>query len=145
MAHLTTIEPVKIYMGKLSHGCDLLEEMTDFCVKENIQLGRLEGLGAVQKARLGFYNQEVREYQFMSVDKPMEITHLVGNVSMKDGKPFVHAHITLADEEGNACGGHLCPGTIIFACEMIVQAFRGPVFARSKDSVTGLPLWEMKA
>ncbi len=34
---------------------------------------------------------------------------------MKDGEIFVHAHITLADRKGRAYGGHLMPGTMVFA------------------------------
>jgi predicted DNA-binding protein with PD1-like motif len=128
-------------MGKLSYGCDLLEELTAICQKENIRLGRIEALGAVQRAHLGFYDQHTREYQFLALSQPLEITKLIGNVSLKDGKPFVHAHVTLADEEGKAFGGHLAPGTVVFACEFIIEVFDGPVFERGLDEETGLPLW----
>lgn len=130
-------------MGKLSYGCDLLEELTAICRKENIRLGRIEALGAVQEARLGFYDQQRREYQFLTLSEPLEITMLIGNISLKDGDPFVHAHITLADEAGKAFGGHLAPGTVVFACEFIIVSFDGPVFERDFDGKTGLPLWTM--
>jgi len=68
---------------------------------------------------------------------------LVGNISLKDGRPFLHAHVTLADKEGHAFGGHLAPGTIVFVCELVVQALEGPEFTRELDQETGLPLWKM--
>ena len=144
MTNLKSIKPAGLYMGRLEHGGDLLEEITNFCIKEDIRLGRVEAFGAVQKVRLGYYNQENREYQFFNLNHRLEITKLVGNVSLKDGKPMVHAHITMADEKGNCYGGHLAPGTIIFACEIILQTFEGPVFERVYDEETGLPLWDMK-
>jgi len=131
------------FIGKLSHGSDLLEEITDICRKENIRLGRIEALGAVQRARLGFYDQQTHEYSFQVIDQPLEITKLVGNVSLKDGNPFVHAHITLTDKTGNAMGGHLAPGTLVFACEIILEILDGPILERGFDRVTGLPLWGM--
>ncbi len=143
---MTEFKPVKsreIFMGKLSYGCDLLEELTDVCVKRNVKLGRIEAIGAVQKARVGFYNQESREYQFSFLDCPLEIAHLIGNVSFKTGKPFVHAHVTLIDEEGKAHGGHLAPGTVVFACEFVLEAFDGARFERNPDEETGLPLWSI--
>jgi len=143
MAILKKVEPAGLYMGKLAHNGDLLDEITDFCTREGIHLGRIEGLGAVQKARLAYYNQETREYQFYHLNRNFEITKLVGNVSIKDGKPMVHAHITLADGKGNCYGGHLATGTVIFACELVVQAFDGPDFERGYDDETGLPLWDM--
>ncbi len=130
-------------MGRLGHGKDLLEELTSVCEKEGVKLGRVEALGALKRARVGFYNQESREYEFLEFDKQLEIANLVGNVSLRDGKPMVHAHITLSDQEGNAFGGHLAPGTIVFACEFVMQVFEGPEFARGHDDATGLPLWKM--
>ncbi len=54
---MTTIKKVaagKILMGKLGYSRDLLDEITRIGQEENIQLGRVKALGAVQKARLGF-------------------------------------------------------------------------------------------
>ena len=130
-------------IGKCRKGADLLEEITSLCAAEGVKLGRVEALGAAQKARLAFYDQEAREYRFFELDGPLEITNLVGNVSLKDGEPIVHAHVTLADAEGKAYGGHLVPGTIVFACEFCVQALEGPELARGSDEQTGLPLWQL--
>jgi len=131
------------FLGKLNHGADLLEELTAVCAAQEIRLGRVEALGAVKKARLAYYNQATREYQHFELDEPLEITKLTGNVSIKDGAPMVHAHVTLAGEDGRAYGGHLAPGTIVFACEFMVQALEGPAYTRVYDEETGLPLWDM--
>lgn len=143
MAIIKQVMPKTVFMGKLNHGGDLLEEITALCLRENIGLGRVSALGAVQKARLGFYDQQAREYRFILLDQPLEITNLIGNVSLKDNNPFVHAHVTLADKEGHVFGGHLAPGTVVFAGEIILEAYDGPCFSRSLDETTGLPLWAM--
>jgi hypothetical protein len=145
VAIMDRIEVVERFMGKLSYGADLLEELNEMCRMRNIRLGRLEGLGAVQKARLGYYDQQAHEYRFVEIDRGLEITKLVGNVSLKDGTPFVHAHLTLADGQGRAYGGHLAPGTVLFACEFILEVFEGPILQRVFDETTGLPLWAMSA
>ncbi|MBU1052297.1 MAG: DNA-binding protein [Proteobacteria bacterium] len=144
MTIFNKIESSELFMGKISNGSDLLEEITDICRKKSIMLGRIEAIGAVQKARLAFYNQQTREYQFITIDQPLEITQLVGNISLKDGEPVVHAHITFADKTGQAYGGHLAPGTVVFACEFIMEVFTGQVFERKPDKLTGLHLWEMR-
>ena len=143
MAVIREVKAVKMFMGKLKCGVDLLEEITRICVDKNIHLGRVEALGAVKKARLGYYNQKEREYHFYELDQTLEITSLVGNVSIKDGAPIVHAHVTFSDEDGHAYGGHLAPGTIVFACEIVIQVLDGPKFERRLDQETGLPLWNM--
>ena len=65
----------------------------------------------------------------------------IGNVSLKDGKPFIHAHILLADEQGKTIGGHLFSETIIYAGEINLQELTGKPMKRTYDSNTGLMLW----
>lgn len=143
MAQYKKAEAKQVIMGRLDYGSDLVEALTEVCLDNDIRLGRVEAIGAVQKACVGYYNQQTRSYEYHNIDQPVEITNLTGNISLKEGKPFVHAHITLTDSEGNASGGHLCPGTTVFACEFIIQAFDGPEFNRSHDAQTALPLWSM--
>ena len=143
MGILKKVKNKEVFMGRLKYGADLLEGLTGICQEKDIRLGRLEGIGAVQKARLGYYNQEKREYEFIVLDQPMEIIGLKGNVSIKEGDPMVHAHITLADSSGRAYGGHLAPGTIVFACEFLIERLEGFTLERGFDTETGLPLWTM--
>ena len=128
-------------MGRLTCGSDLLDELTHICTDKNIRLGRIEAIGAVQKAHIGYYDQDSREYRFNDIDKHLEILKLAGNISIKDGSPMVHAHITLADSDGRAFGGHLAQGTVVFACEYIIEPFEGKDLVRSHDPETDLPLW----
>jgi predicted DNA-binding protein with PD1-like motif len=143
MAEYNQAEAKHIFIGKLEHGADLLEELTAICKEKDIHLGKVEALGAVQKARLGYYNQDAKEYSFFELNKNLEITSLIGNISLRDGQPMVHAHITVSDSDGKAFGGHLAPGTIVFACEFVITTLDGPQLTRDHDEQTALPLWKM--
>ena len=143
MSKMIKITDGEKYIGRLSHGSDLLEEITDTCRKLGVCFGQIEAIGAVQKARLAYYDQAVQKYGHFEINEPLEIASLTGNVSSKNGEPMVHAHVTLADEKGRTYGGHLAPGTIAFAAEMVIQAFKEEPLERGKDEETGLPLWEI--
>ncbi|MBN2061167.1 MAG: DNA-binding protein [Deltaproteobacteria bacterium] len=143
MAEYKQIKFREVLMGKLGYGCDLLEELTRISVEHGITVGRVGAIGAVKKGCLGYYNQGTQAYQFRDFERPMEIAGLIGNVSLKDGNPFVHAHVTLADESGASYGGHLAPGNIVFACEFTMEIFDGPAFNRCFDKETGLQLWSI--
>ncbi len=132
-------------MGKLEHGSDLLGALTRICEERNVRLGRVELIGAVQKVRLAFYDQKKKVYGYREINEPLEITSLVGNVSLRDGKPMVHAHVNLANEKGEVFGGHLAPGSVVFAAEFCLQIFTGAELRRGHDEVTGLPLWSNEA
>jgi uncharacterized protein len=137
-----TMTPGPKIMGRLDQGNDLLAALTAISRTHNITLGEVQAIGDVSRARIGYYNQAKQQYQFIELAKPLEILSLTGNISLKDGEPFVHAHVTLADENGRAFGGHLAEGTVVFACEFILQAYGSPEpLARHLDKDTGLFLW----
>lgn len=141
MGILKEVKSTNVFMGRLRRGADLLDELTGICRDKGIRLGHIEAVGAVRKACIGFYDQERRGYRYINIDEPLEITNLTGNISVKDGSPFVHAHVTLSDSSGRAFGGHLAQGTIVFACECRIEIYEGPAFERRLDRDTGLSLW----
>jgi len=143
MAVCNEVQSKGIFIGRLNHNSDLLEELTSLCRDKNIGLGHIEAIGAVSRAQIGFYDQSRQEYRFTKLDKNLEITSLIGNISIRDGEPMVHAHLTLADAQGSVYGGHLAPETIVFACEFIIHAYEGPRLCRLYDGDTGLPLWKI--
>ncbi|UCE28086.1 MAG: DUF296 domain-containing protein, partial [Candidatus Coatesbacteria bacterium] len=67
---------------------------------------------------------------------------LTGNVSLNEGEPFVHCHLTVADRDGNAFGGHCLPGCEIFVCELaIIELIGDPPIREPKDECGGLAVW----
>ena len=132
----------KTIMGRINKDDDLLVSINSFLLGNKIQTGKIEGIGAIQKGCIGFYNQDTKEYQTISVNKPMEVVSLIGNVSLKEGNPFAHCHISLADENGDIKGGHLMEGCVVFAFEFVVTVFDGSALIRGFDEETKLPLWK---
>ena len=129
-------------IGQLERDSDLYNGITRIAQENNIRIGRVAGIGAVQRAKLAYYDQRLLKYEDIELNEPMEIVSLSGNISLKDGKPFVHAHIVLSDEGGKTQGGHLLPGgTPIFACELTIEEYHGPPLERGIDKDTGLTLW----
>ena len=135
-------ETGKVILERLPHDSDFLEAMTELAGRGGIKLGTISAIGAVKRAKIGFYDQKTREYQEKEILEPMEISSCLGNISLKDGEIFVHAHVTLADKEGRVLGGHLAPGTIIFAAECRITELKGESLKRSYDDITGLSLWQ---
>ena len=129
-------------IGQLPHGADLLESLTEIVQRENIRLGRISGIGATTHAVVAYYDQNIKKYNSLEFSGGMEILCLNGNVSLRDGKPFVHVHILLGNAEGKVFGGHLLPGTKLFACEVTIDEVEGEELVRERDERTGLFLWK---
>ena len=129
-------------MGQLPYGADLHESLTEIVQKENIRLGRIQAIGATTHAVVAYYDQNTKKYNPLEFSVGMEILSLNGNISIRDGKPFVHVHFTLSDADGKVFGGHLLPGTKVFACEVFIEELEGEGLERAHDSRTGLFLWK---
>ncbi len=134
-------EPGKILLGRLTKGKDLLKELTFVVEENNITVGVIKVIGAVSKARFGYYDQKNEEYLYKEMDRNLEIVSCIGNISLLDDKPMIHAHINLADVDGKTFGGHLAEGTVIYASEAYIQEVKGEKLIRSYDEPTGLSLW----
>jgi predicted DNA-binding protein with PD1-like motif len=125
---------------RLKHDADLVQSITELARSKGIEAGSFTAIGALKRARLGYYDQKNREYREIKIDSPCELASCTGNISLKDGEPFAHIHVVLADEMGNAKGGHLLEG-IVFAAEVHLRQLEGPKLERKHDEVTGLSLW----
>lgn len=141
-----TYETEKVLIGRLSFNGDLLEELNSFSNENNIKAGWISIIGAVKTIKLGYYDQKEQKYVFLDheglySDKPFEISSCTGNISVKNDKSIVHLHIVVSDREGKSFGGHVMPGTQVYAGEFMIQVFRGEDLIRTFDSETALPLW----
>lgn len=133
----------RTFIGRFEYGDDLLESLNEFCRKQKIKSGFFNLIGAVQNAKMGYYSQQEKKYTgCVELNKKLEIASCMGNISIKEGEIFVHAHIVLADYKGRAFGGHVMPGTKVFAAEFVVNEIKSGKLVRVKDPVTGLPLWK---
>ena len=133
-----------IIIRRLPPGTDLLEELNKLALEEKVNLGQVFGIGALTRAKVGFFDPDQGNYRTQTIERQLEICSLTGNISLKDGKPFVHAHIVLSDEEGRTFGGHLLPGNLVFVAEIIVWRFGGtPLGRQPQPDLGGLYLWPL--
>ncbi|TAL29595.1 MAG: DUF296 domain-containing protein [Spirochaetes bacterium] len=131
----------RVFVGRLPHGADLLESITACCRARGIAMARIDAIGALSEAAVAYYEQNAKIYHELRFPGHCEILSLTGTVSIRDGAPACHAHVTLADDTGRSYGGHLVAGCRIFACELVVTELQGEPLVRGFDATTGLPLW----
>ena len=130
------------YVIRMDRGEEIVAALTDFCLKEGVDLGSVQALGASDRAVVGLYDVGTREYHKRTFEEPMEITSLVGSISTKGGEPYLHLHINLCREDMSVVGGHLNECRISATCEMIVRKINGRVERKLDEDVTGLNLYE---
>ena len=70
---------------------------------------------------MGYIDLSIKKYVFKTFEGNMEILHATGNITLKDGEPFPHIHISVADDACKAFGGHLNEATISATFEGVMQ------------------------
>lgn len=128
------------FLANLDSGAEIIGQITDLAEDMGVKAAFISAIGALSQADLGYYDQAARKYLVTPVDEPVELAACSGNISLLEGRPFVHAHAVLADGKGCTWAGHLVRGTI-FAAELYLQELSGLPLKRVPDSITGLKLW----
>jgi hypothetical protein len=131
----------RAFVGRLATGSDLVEEIERHCAEQGITAAQVTVIGAVRRARYAYYEQDDHRYLELASDTHHEIVGFTGNISLRDDRPFLHAHATFADASGACVGGHLLRGIEVFAAEVMIRELGGVALVRMPDEETGLALW----
>ena len=59
------------------------------------------------------------------------------------GQPYIHLHVTMADQKNVLHGGHAIELRVGATCEMFVRVLDGQV-ARERNEELGINLWNLK-
>ncbi|MGI6568826.1 MAG: PPC domain-containing DNA-binding protein [Erysipelotrichaceae bacterium] len=124
---------------RLDKGEEIVSSLIKVAKEYNVKLGTIQALGATNYVKIGLFNVEEKKYYSNVLTKDMEITSLIGNISQKDGEPYLHLHINVADGKQNVYGGHLNECIISATCELFIDVIDGEV-DRYFDEKIGLNL-----
>jgi len=130
------------YILRLDPGEEIVASLTKLVSDEQIQLGSVSALGAANDVTIGIFNTGEKQYYSRRYQGEFEISALVGNVTRKDGEPYLHLHITIGNPvTGEVHAGHLSSCVISATLELFLQVWDGQVGRKFSDSV-GLNLLE---
>lgn len=134
------------YVLRLERGEDVIPVLTAFCKEKGIQNGFFRALGAVEQAKIGYYDLAKKEYGDKVYPDAMEVASMTGNIALVDGSPFIHCHCVLSGiapgTENQAIGGHVFEAKVAVTLEVHLQAFDG-VVERKHDEAIGLKLLDL--
>lgn len=136
-------EPGQTIQMALPEDADLLEELHKAVDHAAIDAGVVHFLGAVYEGKVGCFDPATGEYNITHIDEFAEVASGFGTISLKQGRPFVHAHVVLAGKSGRIYAGHLMPGTRIFVIELTIHEYDGIAQERKRCEKTGLYLWQV--
>jgi uncharacterized protein len=122
--------PTKTYAIIFSPGDEVLSGLQEFATRYKVQSAHFTAIGDAKSVKFGWYDKSRKMFKVTSVNTYAEITSLIGDIALKDGKSVVHAHIALATEDGIVHGGHLLEAFIEPTLEVMMTVEPVPLHKR---------------
>ncbi len=128
---------------RLDPGEELCGSLLDLAQRENVRLASVTALGASDDITLGVFDTRSKQYFKKRYNaRNYELASVVGNLSRKDGEPYLHLHAVIGCPETEEChGGHLNAAVISATAEIVVDIIDGEAGRKFSDQV-GLNLYE---
>ncbi|MCS7165266.1 MAG: DNA-binding protein [Candidatus Calescibacterium sp.] len=112
----------KVVIVRIDRDEEVISTLFKVSSQLRLESGFFQGIGAVKKALISFYDYQTKSYLDKEINQEMEVLSLLGNISYHyaDDKPFVHAHIVLSDRNFNLIGGHLKEAIVGVTLEIVI-------------------------
>ncbi len=122
---------------RLDKGESVLSSLLFVAKKERLTLATIQGIGATDDFEVGVFDLEKSAYDHIHFAGNHEINSLVGNLTTKEGEPYLHLHITATGEGGKVVGGHLFDAKISLTAEIFLITANGKA-ERKFDETLGI-------
>jgi len=121
----------------LEVGEEVVKSITDFCAKEGIFAGMLQGIGSLTNIELGYFDLKEKQYKKKRIKGVYELLSLSGNLSQKDDEIMPHIHVIVGNDNYDTRGGHLFSAKVAVTCEIFIMPSKGRLI-RKFDKKTDL-------
>jgi predicted DNA-binding protein with PD1-like motif len=131
--------PPATYAVVLVTGDETIGALQQFVRERKIDTAALTAIGAFERAVVGYFDWQLKDYRRIPVEEQVEVLSLIGDVAEAKGEPALHVHAVLGRSDGSVVGGHLLEGHVRPTLEVILT--EPPAHLRKKkDPETGLAL-----
>ena len=125
----------KLY--SLKAGSKVPEDILTIAKREKIYTARVEAIGGVRELRLAYFNHESKKYEEHDYREFLEVTSILGNITLKDGKQFLHVHGTFGRRDLSVLAGHIVSALVFPLLEVVVTPTKNRA-VREFDEELGL-------
>jgi predicted DNA-binding protein with PD1-like motif len=141
---LHDIEGLRTFAVVFDIGDDPVKGLEQFARDRKISGAQFTAIGALNRAVIGYFDWDRKDYKKIVLDEQVEVLTLAGNIGRKNGSAALHAHIVLGRKDGTAHGGHLLEASVRPTLEVIVIETPRHL-SRRFDDTSGLTLIDLSA
>lgn len=129
----------KTYALVFDTGDEVPAALLEFARQNRPSAARFFGLGGFSEVTLGYFDIEAKEYRPIPVREQVEVVSLIGNITLHESGPRVHAHVVIGKADGSAQGGHLLKALVRPTLELFLVESPATL-ERTLDPRFGIPL-----
>src|SRR5262249_48268764 len=124
----------------MESGDEIVDELTRLARAEHFGASTFKAIGALSYVHLGWFNWDTKQYETaIELTEQVELLSLIGDISLEEGDPQVHAPLTVGRRDGKAYGGHLLKAIVRPTCELILN--ESPAHLQKRfDAAAGIAL-----
>jgi predicted DNA-binding protein with PD1-like motif len=130
---------LRTYCLVLVTGDEAMAALTSFAREHHLRATQFTAIGAFSRVVVAYFDWSTKAYRNIRVDEQVEVLSVVGDVTLDDDQPKVHAHVVLGKADATAHGGHLVEGHVRPTLEVVMT--ETPTYLRRRfDPESGFPL-----
>ncbi len=123
----------KIY--SLKAGAKIPDDIVAIANREKIASAKVEAIGGVKRLRLAYYDHAAKRYEEHDFEEFLEVTGIIGNLTLKDGKPFLHAHGNFGRRDLSVVAGHIMSALVYPLLEVAITPTKNRALRRFDDEL----------
>lgn len=123
----------------LDRGDEVMSQLERFAAEHALSASRFTAIGAFERATLGYFDWQSKDYERIPVDEQVEVLSLVGDIALDGEQARLHIHVVLGRRDGSTLGGHLLEAWVRPTLEVLLVDSPN-YLRRQRDPVTGLAL-----
>jgi predicted DNA-binding protein with PD1-like motif len=130
-------DSTKTYAIIFAKGDEVMSGLKEFAIKYHVKSAHFNAIGDASSVKFGWYDISKKKFKVMHLNEFAEITSLAGDITLYNDNPVVHAHISMATQDGIVHGGHLFEAFISPTLQLMMTVEPAALY-KKLDPETGI-------
>jgi predicted DNA-binding protein with PD1-like motif len=130
---------LRTFVIVLATGEEVVKVLTSFAAERGLGASHFTAIGAFSRAIVAYFDWSAKQYRSIAIDEQVEVLSLLGDITIEESRPKLHAHVVLGKADATAHGGHLIEASVRPTLEVVVTETPRPL-RRRFDPESGLAL-----
>lgn len=113
-------EGLRTFAVVLGKDDEAMAALRAFAIERQLHAAQLTAIGAFSSVVVAYFDWTTKEYRPVRIDEQVEVLSLVGDITVEDGAPKLHAHVVIGKADATAHGGHLLEARVRPTLEVMI-------------------------